>query len=295
MKERRNGDARPVVIVTGGSRGIGRATAEHLASTGWRVFATARTTPADSTPPDPSGEAHQTGELTRLLADVRETDHLRRAVSDALTLTGGRLDAVIANAGIAAVGTFEDTPAEVMASLMETNYFGVLNTVRETLPALRASHGRIVVISSDAAIYGTPGLSGYSASKFALEGWSESVAHELRPCGISLSIVRPGAFRTDIWQSEIYLPDDGLRLRLAERVIAKWTSTAETAADPKRVAATVEKVLTAKHPKLRYTVGRDARRAAVLRRTLPDNLFVRFVERGNKLRTTDLTTKSVDE
>ena len=284
MSEHRVGDSRPVAVVTGASRGIGLATAERLASDGWRVFAIARSTSAQgasgatplvrpSAPPS---------DLTRVRADVCDAASLREAIADVLSRTSGRMDAVVANAGIAAVGTFEDTPTEVMTALMETNYFGVLNTIREALPALRASRGRIVVISSDAAVYGTPGLSGYSASKFALEGWAESVAFELKPLGITLSIIRPGAFRTDIWKSRVYLPENGSRPGLAKTVAANWAATADRAADPAAVAAVVERALTAKHPRLRYTVGRDARRAAVLRRLLPDSLLARLVERATR-------------
>jgi NAD(P)-dependent dehydrogenase (short-subunit alcohol dehydrogenase family) len=162
---------------------------------------------------------------------------------------------------------------------METNYFGVLNTVRSALPALRASRGRIVVVSSDSGVYGMPGLSGYSGSKFALEGWAESVAYELRPVGVHLSIVRPGAFRTDIWQSRIHGPRKGAPHELADSVAGAWRAAAETAGDPSLVAVTIERVLSAREPRLRYTVGNDARRAIALRRVLPDSLFGRFVVR----------------
>lgn len=284
MSEQHVRDARPVVLITGGSRGIGRATSQHLASLGWRVFATAREI-SGPTPVGPDTEPEASGELVRLHADVRNSVSLRTAIAGTLERTCGRLDAVVANAGIAAVGTFVDTPPDVLGAMMETNYFGVLNTVRETLPALRKARGRIVVISSDAAIYGAPGLAGYSATKFALEGWAESVAYELRPYGVRMSIVRPGAFRTDIWQSRIYRPEpgSGSDLRLAEALAANWAAAADRAADPAVVASAVERALTAAEPKLRYTVGRDARQAAALRRLLPERLFTRFVEHANRL------------
>jgi len=284
MSEHLLGDSRPVVVVTGASRGIGLATAERLASAGWRVFATVRTPstqPAYDAGALVRSSAHPSN-LTRLRADVCDTASLRHAIADVLSRTSGRMDAVVANAGIAAVGTFEDTPTEVMTALMETNYFGVLNTIREALPALRGSRGRIVVISSDAAVYGTPGLSGYTASKFALEGWAESVALELKPSGISLSIIRPGAFRTNIWNSRVYLPENGSRLGLAKTVAANWAAIAGRAADPSAVAAVVERALTSKHPRLRYTVGRDAKRAVALRRLLPDSLLTRLVEQATR-------------
>jgi NAD(P)-dependent dehydrogenase (short-subunit alcohol dehydrogenase family) len=283
MSERHDGEPRRVVLITGASRGLGRATAERLETNGWQVFATARDAPSDPTRRSPNGSDQRGGELIRLRADVRDAGSVRTALSALLALTRGRLDAVVANAGIAAVGTFEDTPTDVMVELMETNYFGVLNTIRETLPALRASKGRIVVMSSDSGVYGTPGLSGYSASKFAVEGWAESIAYELRPYGIRVSIIRPGAFRSTIWQSRIYTPSEGPTRELAETLAANWRAAADQAGDPARVAAAIEQALRSRNPRLHYTVGNDARRAVALRRALPDRLFARFVERSNHL------------
>jgi NAD(P)-dependent dehydrogenase (short-subunit alcohol dehydrogenase family) len=273
MSKRHRSDDGRIAFITGASRGLGRATAERLALHGWRVFAAAR-----HHPPGESSEDTRTVELIPVVADVRDERTMRDAVADILNQTNGRLDAVVANAGIAAVGTFEDTPQEVMKELMSTNYFGVLNTVRATLPALRAHQGRLVVMSSDAAAYGTPGLSGYTASKFALEGWAESLAYELRPTGVHLSIIRPGAFQTDIWRSPIYSSEDDARHDVAETLAANWREAGTRAADPVHVAATVERALTASHPKLHYTIGNDARRIATLRRLLPERLFIRFVE-----------------
>lgn len=273
MSGRDGGESQRAVMITGGSRGLGRATAERLARGGWLVVTVARSLSAEPTPvPLESGVR-----LFGVGADVRDPDGLRRAVSAVLDLTSGRLDAVVANAGIAAVGAFEDTPSDVLAGLMKTNYFGVLDTIRCVLPAVRASRGRIVVVSSDSGVYGTPGLAGYSASKFALEGWAESVAHELRPAGVHLSIVRPGAFRTGIWRSDIHRPKAQDRNDLADSIAARWRAAADTAGDPALVAAAIERALTARKPRLRYTVGKDARRAVVLRRILPDSLFARLV------------------
>ncbi len=276
MSRGNRADSPGVVLITGASRGLGRATAERLARNGSRVFAIAREPPVERSATSAHNPSASHPDVFWLQADVRDEESVRRAVEKMLNVTAGRLNAVIANAGVVAVGTFEDTPADVLADVMETNYFGVLNTIRCALPALRTSRGRIVVVSSDSGVYGTPGLAGYSASKFALEGWAESVAYELRPAGIHVSIVRPGAFRTGIWQTRIH-QSEGTRHELADSIAATWQAAAETAADPAHVAAKIEHVLKATRPRLRYTVGRDAQRAFALHRILPDSLFARFV------------------
>ena len=274
-----SGQPRPVVMVTGVSRGIGHAIAVHLVARGWHVFGTVRREHGT----EPGHDAASPGKLELLRADVRDADSVRSAVTLLLERTEGRLDAVVANAGIATVGTFEDTPPDAVMSVMETNYFGALNTLRETIPVLRTNRGRIVVISSDAAVYGTPGLAAYSASKAALEAWAESVAYELRPADVRISIVRPGAFRSGIWESPVHPAEAGVDDSLAAVVADAWGGAARSAGDPEQVAAAVHRALTAANPRLRYTVGSDARRAVLLRRLLPERLFVRSVARAYKL------------
>jgi NAD(P)-dependent dehydrogenase (short-subunit alcohol dehydrogenase family) len=167
---------------------------------------------------------------------------------------------------------------------MDANYFGVINTIRATLPALRTSRGRIVIISSDSGLVGAPGLSGYTASKFAIEGFGESLAYELAPLGVSLSLIEPGAFRTGIWDRDVvHRTEGGPYRRLGEAVEAAWRQAGERARPPGAVVGVVVRVLNSPRPRLRYPVGRDARLAATLKRVLPDRVRMAWVRRASGL------------
>ncbi len=167
------------VLITGASSGIGEATAELFAASGWNVIATMRT------PRDIPGAF-----VTRLEVEKPETI---RAAIDAGTARFGRIDAVVNNAGYGLSGVFELTPEEKVREQFEVNVFGVMNVVRAVLPHFRKNRGgRIVNVSSGAGVFALPMISLYTASKFALEGFSESLSYELAALGIGVKIVEPG-------------------------------------------------------------------------------------------------------
>jgi NAD(P)-dependent dehydrogenase (short-subunit alcohol dehydrogenase family) len=274
-----------VALITGTSGGFGRLIAARLAAEGWLVFATMRDPGARQALDEAVERARADASRVEVLAlDVLDRDSIEAAASAALARTGGRLDAVVANAGVAVVGAFEDTSPESMRAVMNANYFGVIDTLRATLPALRASRGRIVIISSDSGIVGAPGLSGYTASKFAVEGFSESLAHEIEPFGVSLSLIEPGAFRTGIWDNGVIeRRDAGPYRALGEMVEVAWRRAGERAGPPDAVVTAVVRALNSRRPKLRYPVGRDARLAATLQRALPDRVRMAYVRRSSGL------------
>ena len=123
---------------------------------------------------------------------------------------GGKLDALVHNAGISAAGAVEDIPMEDIRRVLETNFLGPVALTRRLLPAFRAQGaGRIVLVSSEAAFFGQPANSIYCASKWALEGWGKSIAFELAPFGIDVVIVEPGPYRTEIWRSSLRFAPEG--------------------------------------------------------------------------------------
>jgi NAD(P)-dependent dehydrogenase (short-subunit alcohol dehydrogenase family) len=187
----------PRALITGCSSGFGLEATLSLARRGWDVVATMRNLDKrdrlDTRVTD-AGLAHR---VTVQQLDVNDAPSIAAAVGAA-----GQLDALVNNAGIAVGGAFEDLTDEQFRSVMETNFFGVLALTRAVLPGMRArGAGRVVVVSSDSAFYGAPAMSAYTASKWAVEGWAESIAHEVAPFGIRVALVEPGAYRTDIWGS----------------------------------------------------------------------------------------------
>jgi NAD(P)-dependent dehydrogenase (short-subunit alcohol dehydrogenase family) len=255
-----------VVLITGASSGIGSACAEHLAARGFRVFGTQRR---------PSGGA--SGAVEMIAMDVDDDDSVTRGVA-AVIERAGRIDAVVNNAGHAITGAVEDTAIPEARAQLETNFFGVLRVCRAVLPVMRAQGGgHIVNISSLAGVLGLPFSGLYSASKFALEGMTESLRHEVRPFGIRVVLIEPGDFQS--------------RLPLARRTVAAATTNAAYQAafaaakaqqdkdeagapTPEPVALLVERVLRDRAPALRYSVGMLGQRIVVpLKRLLPQRVF----------------------
>ena len=271
----------PTALITGTSTGFGRVTTEVLAARGWRVFATMR----DLKRKDPLERALRNAGLsdrvTFVQLDVTDPASIEAAITTVLSKTGNALDAVVHNAGVAVAGVLEDLPDADIQCVMETNLFGVLKLTRALLPIFRAQRGRIVLLSSQAALAGQPGNSMYCASKWALEGWAESLAYEVDPFGIDVVLIEPGPYRTEIWNntkwvvpaSSAYLSWLKLLRHAADRHQAK------TSRDPKEVALVVAKALEARRPRFRYQVGPFAKLDYFLRGKMPTKLIRRGTTR----------------
>jgi NAD(P)-dependent dehydrogenase (short-subunit alcohol dehydrogenase family) len=271
-----------VALVIGASRGLGKLIAAELAIRGWRVIATARDPSARQGLDEAAAAAGaDPASLTILPLDVQSSDSIAAAVSEALTLTGDCLDAVIASAGVLIAGSFEETPSEAMRRVMDVNYFGLAETVRATLPAVRAVRGRVVLISSDSGFCGTAGLSGYTASKFALEGWGESLADEVAPLGVKVSIIEPGPFKSEIFsRSQIYRGSPNSPYARLARLTDDALQRLEAGAPPAQpVVAAVMRALSSRNPRLRYPVGAEARVLYACRGLLPERAFRRVARR----------------
>lgn len=219
-------------------------------------------------------------QLERL--DVTDPEAMRDTVAGVLATTGGGLDAVVHNAGVAVGAAFEDLPERQLRLVMETNFFGVLELTRLLLPTFRAQRrGRIVVVSSNSAFAGEPANSIYCASKWAVEGWAESIAYELDPFGIDIVLVEPGPYRTEIWNSSPRIKPAGsaygpLLERLEQAIDAH---VAKDARDPREVAVVIARALAATRPRFRYPVSPQAKIAHVLRGKLPSRWLRKAVAR----------------
>ena len=258
-----------VVLVTGASSGIGQAITRHLAARGWRVFGTSR---------------HQTtgfDGVDMLPMDADDDNSVALAVG-AITEKTGRLDAVVNNAGWALMGPIEDTPMADARAQMETNFFGVLRVCRAALPIMRAQRsGYIVNISSLGGIFGMPFSGIYSASKFAVEGLSESLRLETRRFGIRVVLIEPGDTRSQLplhRRTAQPVRHASAYQEIFDRFQAKQAQDEAKAPPPDAVAALVERVLRDPHPAMRYTVGMwDQRMVAPLKRCLPFGWFERIL------------------
>ena len=253
-----------VVLITGVSSGIGQATARLGAQRGFTVFGTSR---------NPSGiEAIPSVEVLPL--DVR-FDESVDACLEAVLKQAGRLDTLINNAGYELGGAIEEATLEEVKAQFETNFFGVVRMVKAVLPIMRGQgNGQIITISSLSGLAPVPFLGVYSASKFALEGYTEGLRHEVKPLNIQVSLVEPGFIKTNLVVNRQYTADqisDYAPWR--QRAFEAMRQYEERAPEPSLVAECVLRIIKSKSPRLRYKVGKDAIRTTRLRRILPEGLF----------------------
>ena len=266
----------PSVLITGTSSGIGQATAVELAKRNWRVFATMRDTSKSAALQDALAavDARNRVEIVRL--DVNDAASIRDAVASTLASTGGLLDAVVHNAGVAVGGAFEDVPESAQRAVMETNFFGVLTLTRAILPTFRHQRrGRIIIVSSDAAFYGQPANAMYTASKWAIEGWAESMMFELELFGVELALVEPGPYRTNIWEvSPRIAPAGSPYTGWVQRVFQAADKHAENMArDPTEVGVAIVGALEARRFPFRRPVGLIGRLNHIVHGKVPSSLL----------------------
>ena len=272
----------PAALITGTSTGIGHVTAEVLAARGWRVFATMRDLTRKESLESALRNAGLEERVTFEQLDISNRASIHAAVASILSQTENTLDAVVHNAGVAVAGALEDLPESEIRRVMETNFFGVLELTRTLLPTFRAQRrGRIVLVSSQAAFAGQPANSIYCASKWALEGWTESLAYELDAFGIHVIVIEPGPYRTQIWRStpRILPPESPYLLWLRQVSRGADRHEARAARDPKEVAIVIADALEAPRPRFRYPVGFFARLDHFLRGKIPTRLIRRGTAR----------------
>jgi NAD(P)-dependent dehydrogenase (short-subunit alcohol dehydrogenase family) len=222
------------------------------------------------------------GKVAILHLDLTDEKSIHAAVADVVARTGNKIDAVVHNAGIAVAGALEDIPQYEIRRVMETNFFGVLELTRALLPTFRAQRsGRIVIVSSQAGLVGQPANSIYCASKWALEGWAESMAYEVDAFGIDVILVEPGPYRTQIWRSTPRLAPEGSVYQPWLRQVFHGADLHETkmARDPIEVASTIANALETSRPRFRYPVGFFARLDHFLRGKIPTRLIRRGTTR----------------
>ena len=276
------------LVITGASTGIGQACALHLDSLGWRVFAGVRKqADADLL------QEKASGQLTPIFIDVTKPDTITTAaelVTEAVNDEG--LTGLVNNAGIAVGGPLEFLPVENLRQQLEINVIGQVAVTQAFLPLLRKARGRVVNMSSISGRIAMPFFGPYSASKFALEALSDSLRRELYPWGIDVISIQPGAIDTPIWDKGLSagekvaasLPEEGKQLYgpLLDNLRETVLDTANKGIPPQEVANAVTHALSARRPKTRYVIGKDAKLAAFVVKLLPDRWRDRLIIRAGK-------------
>jgi NAD(P)-dependent dehydrogenase (short-subunit alcohol dehydrogenase family) len=252
----------PVVLVTGASRGIGKAIAQKFVQAGYQVFGTTR-------------QASPVGTPDRVLRlDVQDEESVEKCVNAILEQTG-RIDFLINNAGISIYGAIEEVSLAQIKAVFETNFFGVVRMTQAVLPTMRRqASGRVINIGSLAGFVPMPYQAAYAASKHALAGWTETLDLEVRRFGIRAILIQPGFIRTDIDRNST----SGALLKdiygdERSRVIEKVRVSVESGDDPVTVANAVLQAATKREPTIKVLVGRGARQLRVLRTLLPQTVF----------------------
>lgn len=254
------------VLVTGASTGIGRACAELLAASGFGVYACARKKS------DLDDLARVPG-IEPVSLDVTSAGDVRTAVSLVSRKRTG-LYGLVNNAGIAVAGPLIDITEEDMRQQFEVSLFGVHRVTRAFLPLLIGSSGRIVMMSSDSGFFATPFFGPYCSSKFALEGYADSLRREMLLCGVKVVIIQPGRVATPIWDKGGEMlkargtePFSSVARRLGEHAIMKGKSTG---LPPVAIARVVREALTKEKPRLRYLIAPSTLKYRIIR-LLPDS------------------------
>jgi NAD(P)-dependent dehydrogenase (short-subunit alcohol dehydrogenase family) len=280
-----DGQGRGGVLVTGSSTGIGHACAMHLDRLGFRVYAGIRNE-ADAE----RLRAEGSPELRPVLMDVTDETQVATCADAIRRSSPSGLVGLVNNAGIAVAGPLEAIPLSEFRRQLEVNVTGQVAVTKAFLPQLRQHRGRLIFISSDNGRLAAPCLAPYSASKYAIEAIADALRVELAPFAVRVVLIEPGAIRTPIWEKTT-VTGKALRERypaelealygpMVDRVDSAAGKLAARAVPPERVARVVARALSVDRPRARYTIGTEAKTAAIAARLLPDRLRDRLVARA---------------
>lgn len=264
-----------VVLITGGSSGIGKAVGEFLLQKGFTVYGTSR---------NPERISNSLFPLLRL--DVRNADSIQKAVAEIIEKSGS-IDVVINNAGVGITGPIEETPIEEIKNNFETNLFGPIEVMKAVLPTMRnQKSGLILNITSIAGYMGLPYRGVYSSSKAALEIISESISMEVKSFGINVVNVAPGDFATNIASGRYHAPIiKGSAYETAYgNTLRQMDEHVDSGSNPNQMAFAIYQIISEKNPKGHYKIGDFMQRfSIVLKRILPDRMYEKMLMNHYKL------------
>lgn len=260
------------VFITGSSSGIGRETAKLFCKNGWNVIATMRK-------PEIETELNKMKNVKVLRCDVTDTKSINQAINEGVNYFG-KIDLLINNAGFYTIGVLEAATDEQIRRQLDTNLFGLINTTKQILPHFRKQKsGMIINISSIAGRTTVPLQTLYHATKWGVEGFSESLQYELRPFNIKVKIIEPGVIKTDFYGRSMTVMDNkdlGDYKAYSQKVVSNLIKNGNNGSDPLEVAEMIFKAANSESNKMRYTVGKSKSMIA-LRNILPDKVFHNLV------------------
>jgi NAD(P)-dependent dehydrogenase (short-subunit alcohol dehydrogenase family) len=274
-------------VITGTSSGIGLLAAVDMAKAGFRVVATMRNLERRTRLDQAAAVAAVSDRIEVRRLDVCETESFPSVVTD-IVRAHGRIDVLVNNAGFPMAGFAEDVLLPELRAQFETNFFGTVALTRAVLPIMRQQRsGHIIMVSSISGRVGQVGVSSYSASKFALEGWAEVLRIETHSLGIRVVLIEPGGFKTDIWDKGVQIgkvamspesPNKERTRRYAEFV---KSHTPKNEALP--VAQLITRVAHDPNPRLRYIIGTDAKVQRWLRALMPWKRYEKMMARVTRI------------
>ena len=266
-----------VILVTGGSSGIGRAIASHLASLGHEVYGTSRKVSSGT----------QLDNFTLVQMDVTDEKSVVNAI-EYVRDQSKRLDVLVNNAGLGMAGPIESTSNAEVREIYETNVMGLLNSCRHAIPLIRSGGGgHIINVTSIGGLISLPFRGIYCSSKYAVEGITETLSMELKRDNIKVSIIEPGDFKTNINSNRrvVKLIDDEVYGEDFARTLAQINEEVSSAPTPEPIARKVAEIIQMDSPRLRYKVATFQQRlSVVLKRFTPDRFFENLIMKFYKLK-----------
>lgn len=267
------------VLITGSSSGIGFLATLKYARAGYITYASTRNLDSESVKELESISKRENISIKPIYLDLLDDDSIKQCV-EKIILESGRIDVLLNNAGSGYYSAVEDIDPKVFSRLLETNVIGTIKTVRAVLPQMRKQKSGLIINISSILGFSTAPLNGpYSASKYALEALSETLALEVKPFGINVVIVQPGGFNTSFVKNAVHqdYSQESPYLKLYSRKDNKMKDAGDRGGDPSKVANLLLKISETKNPKLRYMIGKQVKLRKILHILLLDSLWIKFL------------------
>lgn len=276
-----------IAVITGSSSGFGLLTAVEMAAAGYRVVAIIRNLERRHLLDDALRQRNATAKV-----DIRQLDITNTAavgpVIEKIVADYGRIDVLVNNAGFALAGFLEDVTLDELRKQFETNFFGHVAVTKAVLPIMRRQRsGHVIMVTSIGGRCANPVIGSYSASKFALEGWSEALRIEMQPLGVQVALVEPGAYKTDIWDRNAQVSgvglDPGSPNYARGRRFSEYALKQVHKRDAREVAHLILRIAENPRPRLRYVAGTDARMQLWFKAIVPWRTYERVIAKTVKI------------